>query len=95
MLLIDDSLVSLLALLPGVEPGSITLFYPRSGRTRRATLDNQGVERTEVNGDERQLRHITLSTGDHVRHLWYDSRGRLIKVEIPFDGLTAIRSSRR
>ncbi len=93
VLLIDDSILSLFALLPGSEPGSVTLFYPRNGRSSRAALEFHGIERTTVEADERQLKHFTLGAGDHLRHLWYDSRGQLIKIEIPSDDLIAVRRS--
>jgi hypothetical protein len=93
VLLIDNSILSLFALLPGSEPGSMTLFYPRNGRSSRAALELHGIEQTTVEYDERQLKHFTLGAGDHLRHLWYDARGRLIKIEIPSDDLIAVRSS--
>ena len=95
MLLIDDSILCLLTLLPGANSGPVTLFYPRSGQTIRAPLEDLGVELTTVNGDERQLQHVTLGTDDQIRHIWYDSRGHLIKVEIPAQNLIAVRSARR
>jgi hypothetical protein len=90
----DESILSLLALLPGTDPGAVTLFYPRTGRSSRAPLENHGIERTAVNGEERQLEHLTLGTGEQIKHLWYDTGGRLIKIEVPSDDLTAVRSSR-
>jgi hypothetical protein len=94
VLLVDDSFLSVFILLPGAASGSVTLFYPRTGRSSQAPLEDHGTEATMVANDERQLKHFTLGAGALLRHLWYDSRGRLIKIEIPSDDLTAIRSSR-
>jgi hypothetical protein len=94
ILLMDESLLSVFALLPGTTPGSVTLFYPRTGRTNQASLTDLGTEATTIDSDERELRHLTLGSADRVWHLWYDSRGRLIKIEVPTDDLTATRSSR-
>ncbi len=95
ILIIDDSILSLLAMLPRADPGSVTLFYPRTGRSERASLSDHGIEQTVVDGDERQLRHVTLGNGDQIRHMWYDTRGRLIKIEIPSANTIATRTSGR
>jgi hypothetical protein len=95
ILLIDDSILSLLALLPGTATGSVTLFYPRTGRRYRVPLSDNGIESTAVDGDDRQLRHVTLDTEDQIKHLWYDNRGRLIKIEIPSENTIATRTSSR
>ncbi len=93
VLLLDDGIVSLCALLPGIAPGNVTLFYPRTGRTTRVPLADHGIEVTMIGDDQRDLRHIVLGSGTRLWHLWYDSHGHLMKVEIPADDLTAVRSS--
>ncbi|MCH7682078.1 MAG: hypothetical protein IIB35_00005, partial [Gemmatimonadetes bacterium] len=50
-----------------------------------------GLEETAVQGRLRELVHLVLSAGTDVRHLWYDTDGRLMKVEIPAQRLTAVR----
>ncbi len=94
VLLIDDSNLSWFALLPGSDPGLVTLFYPKTGRSSQVSLEDHGIEQTIVENDERQLKHVTLGFGDGVRHLWFDAGGRLIKIEIPSDDLTAVRTAR-
>lgn len=92
VLLADESLMSMLAVLPGTTPGPMALFYPRTGRMSRVQLADHGAESTLVSDDERVLRHLSIEARDLEWHLWYDSRGRLVKLEIPTDGLTAIRT---
>ena len=92
VLLVDESLLSMLALLPGTTPGSITLFYPRTGRMSSVQLADHGSETTVVSDVEHVLRHLSVESRDLEWHLWYDSRGRLLKLEIPADGLTAVRT---
>lgn len=94
MLLLDESILSLFALLPGAHGGTVTLFYPRTGLSSRETLADLGIERTTIDGDERQLRHFTIGSEERIRHIWFDSRGHLIKIEVPSADLVAIRSSR-
>ena len=94
LLVVDDSLLSVFAALPGKAPGAVTIFYPRTGRRRQADLEDLGTETTSFDGSERHLRHWTLGSGDAVRHLWYDSLGRLMKIEMPSTQLTAMRTPR-
>ncbi len=94
LLVVDDSLLAVFAALPGRAPGTVTLFYPRTGRRSQASLKDLGTETTLFEGSERQLRHWTLGSGDLLRHLWYDSLGRLMKIEMPSADLTATRSAR-
>jgi hypothetical protein len=39
--------------------------------------------------------HLVLTSGTDERHLWYDQEGRLMKVEIPAQDITAERVPRR
>jgi hypothetical protein len=94
LLVVDDALFAIFALLPGKAPGTLTLFYPRNGRRHQARLEDLGTETTRVEGGERQLRHWALGSGDLLRHFWYDSLGRLMKIEMPSAHLTATRSPR-
>jgi len=91
---VDDSIMSLFAVLPSDAPGAVTLFYPRTGHREQTSLEDLGTETTLVAGDERRLRHWTLGSGDLLRHLWYDSAGRLIKIEMPAASLIATRIPR-
>ena len=91
---VDDPLLAHFAMLPSATPGAVTLFHPRTGRRDQAPLEDLGTETTLVAGTERTLRHWTLGSGDLLRHLWYDSSGRLMKIEMPSAQLTATRVPR-
>jgi hypothetical protein len=90
--LVDDSLFSPHAFPP----------VPRSGAARTLTLEgvrgplveivDHGTATTPVGGTTRQLRHFSIVTSGVERHLWYDSAGRIMKVEEPGRGLTVIRA---
>jgi hypothetical protein len=92
--LTDDSVFSLHAIPPAGSAGPVLLLSPRTGLRMSATWSDRGVEVTEVNGEAVSLRHILVS-GIAPRDLWYDDRGRLIKVEVPTLGLTAVRARER
>ncbi|UCD25782.1 MAG: hypothetical protein JSW51_07695, partial [Gemmatimonadota bacterium] len=87
----DELLVCLYTLLPSLKDGTINLMEPRSGSQEALELTDMGRVRTLVNGVERTLRHRSLGANEQARHLWYDDRDRLIKVEIIADGVVAYR----
>ncbi len=88
----DEQLLTLFSFLPGTTGGSVTLLNPRSGEREVIELRDLGFESTDVDGESQRLRHVTLGSGDSERHLWYDAAGHLIKVAIPSQQLTAVRS---
>lgn len=90
-LVLDEFLIATFAILPGGSEGELTLIDARAGQRNVATLNDHGVEMTDVRGIERSLRHVTLSTGAELRHLWYDDQGRLIKFDFPSTVLAAVR----
>lgn len=91
--LVDDSLFATLAVPPGLDPGLVTLFSPRDGRKSPASLVVAGPEPTSVGGRRRILNRLTLRTAAESRHLWFDDDGRLIKVDAPALGVTAVRTT--
>jgi hypothetical protein len=94
-LVLDEFLLSPLALLPGKHEGQLTVFDARAGSRELVQLNDRGIRSVEVRGVERELRHLTLEAGPAVRHLWFDDSGSLVKVEIPQSGITAVRQPKR
>jgi hypothetical protein len=90
-LLLDEFLVSQFVLLPSRREGDVAMVDPRTGLRSIVPLRDSGMESVEVRGVERELHHLVLAEGAETRHLWYDETGRLIMVEVPADGITAIR----
>ena len=85
--ILDDSVYALYAfaaLRAGPRPVILTAIVPRAGREETLRVEDQGTAATVLNRDPATLRHITLTGGANgVVHLWLDSDGRLLKVEIP------------
>ena len=92
LVVVDDSALALFALPPGVAPSSVAQVWPRGPRRAVTTLSDLGMEPTAWNGESRPLRHLVLGSGTDVRHLWYDARGRLMKVEIPAAMVVGVRA---
>lgn len=95
VLLAHDSLFALYAMLPGTQPGAVSLLWPHSGRRAAPILENHGLTVTQVGGVDRALTHLTLGAGQWMRQLWFDAQGRLWKVVLPDLGLTAVRRDER
>lgn len=87
----DDSVFALYAIPPGRTPGEIDLVHPRTERRSTARLSDRGTERVLMGGVAHTLHHLVLETSEGPRHLWYDSSGRLMKVELPALNLEAER----
>jgi hypothetical protein len=94
-MLLDEFLLSPFVILPSQSEGSVTIINPRSGTRSRAVLEEEGVELVDLQGTQRELRHFTLGTGTNVRHLWYTNTGRLMRIELPSSGITAVRVAAR
>ncbi len=74
--------------------GRVPIIVPQQNRQILAQVEVVGVENTDVAGRSRQLTHIILRPqGGAVRHIWADDRYRVMKIEVPQAGLTAIRTS--
>lgn len=85
----DDSVFGLYAVPP--SRSALQAVFPRSGSRLPAELLPRGTERTTFRGVARELHHEVLRLGARELHLWYDSQGRLMKVEVPALGLIAER----
>lgn len=73
-------------------PQALTALFPRAARREALTVQEHGLEPTTVRGDPVTLRHVTLTGGQHeLVHLWLDTAGRLLKVEIPSRALLVER----
>jgi hypothetical protein len=93
---LDDSVFALYlfaAWRAAAEPGQLTAIVPRGLRREAVEIQDHGPAPTTVNRAPASLRHITLTGGPNlVVHLWLDSAGRLMKVEIPSRRLSVERT---
>jgi len=73
---------------------SLTVLTPRAGQQQRMTLTLVGEEEIRVGGVlVSDARRFHLEGGDHPRDIWYDSQGRILRLEIPSQGLVAEREN--
>ncbi len=89
-LVVDDSVFALHALPPG--RAAAQAIFARTGTRLAARLEDRGLDQTTLRGVVHRLRHLVLTVGQQERHLWYDERGRLMRVDIPALELTAERA---
>ncbi len=73
---------------------SIPILVPRQSRQIMAQISVDGSEAVDVGGTSVQAKRITIQprNGD-PRTIWADDQGRILKVEIPALGYTALRSA--
>jgi hypothetical protein len=73
--------------------GQVPILIPRENRQVMATVTDLGEERVEINGTPATLYHLVVTpSGGEERHVWVDALSRVIRVEIPERGYTAIRT---
>jgi len=93
LVLVDDSLFAAHALPPVPRNGTARILTLEGIRGPLAEIVDHGTATTLVGGIARQLHHVSIVSSGIDRHLWYDSAGRIVKVEDPGRGLTVIRAS--
>jgi hypothetical protein len=95
LVIVDDSVFTpwlLAAWRSRTTPDSLTLVFPRTAQRARVLVQDLGVESTTLNRDQATLRHVLITgpPSGHV-HLWLDSGGRLMKVDLPERKIVAER----
>jgi len=96
--LLDDGVVHHHYLLsPFLENGpavSLSVLSPRGGHQNRMTLSLVGQEEIRVGGIlVPDARRFHLEGGDSPRDIWFDSQGRILRLEIPSQAYVAERES--
>ena len=62
----------------------ITAIFPRALRRETLAVADSGAQPTTVNHEVLTLRHVTISGGANaVVHVWLDSAGRVLRIDIP------------
>lgn len=73
---------------------SLTVLIPRQGRQERMTLTLVGEEEIRVGGVlVPDARRFHLGGGEHPRDIWFDNQGRILRLEIPSQGILAERET--
>ena len=90
-LVLDDSLFAPHAVALPLLPGAVRAITLREGGRATAEVADHGSDRTSVGTTHRTLHHLSMTVEGERRDLWYDERGRLIKVAIPSRDLTVLR----
>lgn len=93
VLLDDDMMHQLFFVVRARRAAGVPFQVIVPGRAQResAVLTPHGLESVEVAGRSVTATHYSLVSGLTVRQFWADAAGRLLRVEIPGLGLTAIR----
>jgi hypothetical protein len=71
--------------------GSVQIIEPRATHGKSATVSALGLEPIEVAGRSVTATHYSISNGPVRQDFWVDSQGRLLRVDIPSQGLSATR----
>ncbi|HET8656021.1 MAG TPA: hypothetical protein VFL93_10940 [Longimicrobiaceae bacterium] len=76
-----------------VRDGRVPIIIPRENRQVMATVRNLGEEHVQIAGTTATLYHLVVQpAGGDQRDVWVDALGRVIRVEIPARGYTAVRT---
>jgi hypothetical protein len=91
-LMLDDWLLHQLYFVTlARRTGDVQLILPRLTKQERGQLSAHGLEPIDVGGRSVTATHYSLVTGVTSREFWIDAAGRVLRVEIPAQGLTATR----
>jgi len=72
--------------------GTVPVIVPRRNVQLAMRVESAGSDRVSVGGDPIMARHIKLTEpSGAVRDLWVDAQGRVLKVQLGAQGLTAVR----
>ncbi len=72
--------------------GTVSVIEPRAGAQVRLDVREAGTETLDIGGQSIAARHVVLSGGGQTRDVWFDAQGRVLKVAIPSEQYTAIRT---
>lgn len=77
-----------------LRSGRIAVIVPRENRQVIATVTDRGEERLTIGGAGGSFSHLVVHpAGGDERHVWVDALGRVVKVEVPARGYTAVRTA--
>lgn len=91
-LILDDGLLHQLYFVAAIKrAGAIHLIRPRTGHHEVGTLTGRGLEPVAIGGRSVTATHYSLVFGSTTLEFWVDAEGRVLRVEVPAEGITAVR----
>ncbi len=67
---------------------------PRQSRQVSARVNDRGAETVEIAGQQLSARHFAVSiSGLDDRSIWVDDEDRILRLRIPAQDLTAVRTA--
>ncbi len=79
-------------LLGDSASAELSVIVPRDRTQKRLVISDHGQELTRIGSQDVMARHLTLTDQDGwTHHLWLEGN-RLMRVEVPVQGFTAVRS---
>ncbi|MGH7458001.1 MAG: hypothetical protein ACREKN_02815 [Longimicrobiaceae bacterium] len=74
--------------------GRVPVIIPRSNRQVVATISSRGDETIRVGGTPVRARRLVVRTeGGSEAEVWVDGRNRVLRVDVPASGYSAVRAS--
>lgn len=91
-LLIDDDVIHQFHFVGMALAPAYDVVAPRATGQLRLVLEPRGTEVLDIGGRRIESRRYALAeAGRPSREVWFDARGRLLKVAIPEKGIVAVR----
>ena len=91
VILDDELLHQLFFVTLAKRTGTLQVIVPKHARGEPAVLSGRGLETVDIAGKTVTATHYSLVNGSVAREFWTDPAGRVLRVEIPTLGLTAVR----
>jgi len=74
--------------------GTIPVIVPGEGRQLQLQFTPEGNETIVIGGAPLEAQKFRIEIGDRSRRVWFDDRGRVLRVEDPVSGYRAERTQR-
>ncbi len=73
--------------------GTIPVMVPREGRQFELRVTDLGTSGLSIGGRSVEARHLRLEGNQELRELWVDGSGRVLRLDHPASGYSAIRTN--
>jgi hypothetical protein len=91
-LILEPGLLHLFYFLPlALHGGRLQVLEPGAARTVTVVVTSKGLDNITIAGRPTTATHYSATGLDAETEFWVDSEGRLLRVAIPSQGLTATR----